>query len=57
MIKAAPVNFDDSLFELVPEVYIDSRQISEEKLAQGVDDLIRETAAYIIRFRRERNES
>lgn len=47
--KAAPINFSDTLLELIPEAYIDSKLPTKEELAREVDKLTRETVSYLIR--------
>ena len=49
-MKAAPVNFNDPLLELVPEAYLDAEEPSMEDIARNADQLVRETAALAIRF-------
>ena len=49
-IKAAPVNFDDPLLELVPEAYLDAEEPTMEDIARTAEQLVRETAALAIRF-------
>jgi type I restriction enzyme M protein len=53
LCKTAPIDFTDPLLELLPEAYIDSRPPSPAEIERAVDDLARETAAFLIRFRRE----
>lgn len=53
LYKTAPIDFEDPLLELLPEVYIDNEEPTEAELSMAVDDLARETAAFLIRFRRE----
>ncbi len=47
--KLAPIDFSDPLLELVPEAYLDSKPITEERLKKEVDMLTRETVSYLIR--------
>jgi hypothetical protein len=51
--KTAPIDYDDPLLELLPEAYVDSEKPSAEDLAKAVDDMVRETAAFLVRFGRE----
>lgn len=51
--KLAPIDFSDPLLELVPEAYLDSKDISSKEIQEGVESLIRETAALIIRYRKD----
>jgi type I restriction-modification system DNA methylase subunit len=54
--KAAPIDFNDELMELVPEVYIDSSEMSEDEIITEVDNRVRETVAHIIKSKREKYE-
>ena len=54
-LKAAPVDFTDPHFELVPEAYVDDASLSEAVLAQEIDRLVRENAAFLIREHREQD--
>ena len=49
-VKAAPIDFGDPLFELVPEAYLDSQELTGEEIQQAAEHLVRETAALAIRF-------
>ena len=49
-VKAAPVDFDDPLLELVPEAYLDAKEPTMEEIAANAEHLVRETAALAIRF-------
>ena len=51
--KACPIDFADTLLELVPENYLDQDNPDAAEIAGGVDQLVRETVAYIIRDRKE----
>ena len=51
--KTTPIDFSDPLLELLPEAYIDNQEPTTEELQLAIDDLARETAAFLIRFRRE----
>jgi type I restriction enzyme M protein len=51
--KTAPIDFSDPSLELLPEVYLDTEPPSPEDLAHAVDDMVRETAAFLVRFGRE----
>ena len=50
LCKTAPVDFNDPLLELVPEAYLDSEIPSQADLQNAVDDMVRETAAFLMRF-------
>jgi type I restriction enzyme M protein len=51
--KAAPINFDDNILELVPEAYLDDIPPSIEEINRGVDQVIRETVAFLVTNRME----
>lgn len=51
--KLAPIDFSDPLLELVPEAYIDSKPLPNNELQEGIETLVRETAAMLIRYDRE----
>ncbi|UWU68217.1 class I SAM-dependent DNA methyltransferase [Bradyrhizobium sp. NC92] len=53
LCKTAPIDYDDPLLELLPEAYVDSEPPSPEVLAKAVDDMVRETAAFLVRFGKE----
>jgi hypothetical protein len=53
LYKTAPIDYRDPLLELVPEAYLDSKTPSQQEIERAVDDLARETAAFLIRFRKE----
>ena len=46
---AAPVNFEDEHLELVPEAYLEQEAPSEVDVAAGVDMVLRDCAAFLIR--------
>lgn len=47
--KATPINFDDPLFELIPEAYISGKELSQEYIEREIDTQVRELASYLIR--------
>ncbi|MGD0261981.1 MAG: N-6 DNA methylase [Verrucomicrobiota bacterium] len=51
--KTAQIDFSDPLLELVPEAYLDTKHLSSEDLSHAVDDMARQTAAFLIRFGKE----
>lgn len=53
LCKTAPIDFTDPLLELLPEAYIDNHEPTAAELQRAIDNLARETAAFLIRFRRE----
>jgi len=54
IVKLVPIDFNDPLLELVPEAYIDLKEPTPEEIQMGMDDLVRQTAAFLIRTRREK---
>jgi len=53
LCKTAPIDFDDPLLELLPEAYIDSKPITKAEIEHAAEELVRETASFLIRFRKE----
>lgn len=53
LCKTAPIDYGDPLLELLPEAYVDSEKASPADLAKAVDDMVRETAAFLVRFGKE----
>jgi hypothetical protein len=51
--KTAPIDYSDPLLELLPEAYLDTALLTEEVLRQAVDDMARQTAAFLVRFGKE----
>jgi len=51
--KACTINESDKYLELVPEAYIDQKEPTTEEIEDGVENLIRETAAFLIRSKKE----
>jgi type I restriction enzyme M protein len=51
--KTAPIDFSDPLLELLPEAYIDSKPITKAEIEDAAENLVRETASFLIRFRKE----
>lgn len=51
--KSCPIDFNDNLLELVPEAYLEQRIPSKEEIMDGIDELVREAAAFIIRSKNE----
>jgi len=51
--KTAPIDFSDPLLELMPEAYLDTEPISPGELERAVDEMARQTAAFLIRFGKE----
>ena len=47
--KACPIDFSDSLLELVPENYLDQPPPSEEEIREGIEQVIRDSVAFMIR--------
>ena len=53
LCKTAPIDFTDPLLELLPEAYIDSKPITKAEIEDAAEELVRETASFLIRFRKE----
>jgi type I restriction-modification system DNA methylase subunit len=51
--KAAPIDLSDTLLELVPENYLDQALPSEEDIREGIEQVIRDSVAYLIRAGKE----
>ena len=51
--KAEVIDFNDNLLELVPEAYLDQRIPTKKEIMDGIDELVREAAAFIIRSKNE----
>lgn len=51
--KSCPIDFDDPLLELLPEAYLDEKDITPSEIESGMDTLIRETVAFIIKTKGE----
>ncbi len=54
LCKTTPIDFSDPLLELVPEAYLDNCKPDAKELRRAVNDMVRETAAFLVRFGRER---
>jgi len=48
--KAAPIDFSDKMFELVPEVYLDQAAPTETEVVHDVGESIRCTFAYLVKI-------
>ena len=51
--KASSINFQDKMFELVPEAYLDGTDPIKEEIEQELDRLIRESVAFLIMNKKE----
>jgi type I restriction enzyme M protein len=51
--KSIPIDFDDPQLELVPEAYLDQTKPSYEDIQLGMENRVRETAAFLIRSKKE----
>lgn len=51
--RSCPVDFTDPLLELLPEAYIASKVPSPKEMEATVDQMARDTAAFLVRFGRE----
>jgi len=52
--KACPIDFSDNLLELVPEAYLDQPVPTADELQDGMEQVVRDAVAYLIRARKER---
>ena len=50
-MAAKPIDFGDSLVELVPEAYLDQEALSDDDILAGVDSVLRDAAAFLVRNR------
>ena len=48
-IIAAPIDFQDRQLELVPEAYLEQEPVSRDGIRKGVDHVLRECAAFLVR--------
>ena len=48
-MKACPINYNDPNFELVPEYYLDQPEPTQSQIADGIEYVIRDAAAFLIR--------
>ena len=48
---AAPIALDDDLLELVPEAYLEQESLDDDDVLAGVDSVLRDAAAFLIRNR------
>jgi len=51
--KTAPIDFADPLLELLPEAYLDTAPLSAGELKKAVEEMARQTAAFLVRFGKE----
>ncbi|MDH5482872.1 MAG: SAM-dependent methyltransferase [Candidatus Bathyarchaeota archaeon] len=51
--KACPIDFSDRHLELVPEAYLDSKIPNNQEIEEGIEQLIRQSVAYMIKSKRE----
>lgn len=51
--KACPIDKKDKVFELVPEAYLDMKEPTVDEIEKGMNQLFRETTAFIIRAEKE----
>ncbi len=50
--KACPIDDSDSLYELVPEAYLDQSLPTAEEIRDGMDEILRNSVAFMIRSRK-----
>jgi type I restriction enzyme M protein len=46
--KVCPISFGDPLLELVPENYLDEAKPTEQELEQGIEQVMRDTMAFLL---------
>ena len=51
--KAGPIDFTDPLLELVPENYLDQSTPSKEEIRTGIEQVIRDSVAFLVRSGKE----
>ena len=51
--KACPIDIEDNTLELVPEAYLDISPPTYKEAVDGIDNLVREAAAFAIKMKRE----
>jgi hypothetical protein len=51
--KACPIDSRDSMYELVPENYLDQPLPTAEELQDGMEQILRNSVAFMIRARKE----
>lgn len=49
LMKVVPIDWNGTLLELVPEVYLDSKQANDSDLKEGMEKLAKETISHLIR--------
>ena len=54
-MKKAPIDFNDSLLELVPEAYLDQAPPTDNVIRDGIDQVIRDAVAFLIQSKKEGN--
>ena len=55
--KICKLDQEDKNYELVPEAYIDSKIPTHEEIEQGVEEMIRESVAFKIKFYNQLNQN
>lgn len=51
--KLCPIDFSDPLLELVPENYLDQAPPTLDEIREGIDQVIRDSVAFLIRAKKE----
>jgi len=51
--KTAPIDFSDPQLELLPEAYLDTAPLSKAVLAEAVEQMARQTAAFLVQYGKE----
>jgi type I restriction-modification system DNA methylase subunit len=52
-LKACPIDFSDSLLELVPENYLDQSAPTKDEIRSGIEQVIRDSVAFLIKSGRD----
>ena len=54
--KAEKIDYDDENLELIPENYLDEKEINQERLEEEIEDLMRGNIAFNIKFEKKLKE-
>lgn len=52
--KAGIIDFSDESFELIPELYVDDKEPTQEEIEASMENLMRETASFLIRTKEKK---
>ena len=53
--KSSKIDYDDENLELIPENYLDEKEITTARIEDEIDNLIRENIAFNIKFEKKLN--